>query len=341
MDIIHRSNKDLSEQDIRDFVSLNNIIRKEERPNDPPQPAEEVIAQLAILPDFVELHSYGIHNGTELIAEGSIQILHLEDNKHLAQINITVHPDHRRQGHGKKILHKVAQHAQQLERRLMMTSSNDRTPAGKSFLEPYGFTAGLENHINQAIVAELDITQLKNWVSDAATRAADYELFTLHGAFPPEQLEEIVALMDVMNTAPKGDLDIEDQHLTVEMAQQMDQLMHARKATRAATFARHKPSGQLVGYSELQWSTVRLEIIAQQDTGVHPDHRNHGLGRALKAANALAMLEQNPNAKFIRTGNADENAPMLKINHAMGFKPYYAVTAWQGATDEVLERSKG
>jgi hypothetical protein len=36
-----------------------------------------------------------------------------------------------------------------------------------------------------------------------------------------------------------------------------------------------------------------------------------------------------PNARLVRTGNADSNAPMLAINTRLGFKPVWAESIWE------------
>ena len=72
-------------------------------------------------------------------------------------------------------------------------------------------------------------------------------------------------------------------------------------------------------------------------TGVFTQYRNKGLGRWLKAAMLDKVLKERPEVKYVRTGNADSNAAMLKINIELGFLPYMADTLWQVEIDNVLE----
>ena len=58
--------------------------------------------------------------------------------------------------------------------------------------------------------------------------------------------------------------------------------------------ARHKPTGELAGYTNVAYRRLQPDLVEQWDTGVDPEHRNKGLGRWVKAAMALKLRETYP-----------------------------------------------
>ena len=106
--------------------------------------------------------------------------------------------------------------------------------------------------------------------------------------------------------------------------------------------ARHDASGDYAGLTELFFDDpARPERCFQGNTGVDPAHRDKGLGRWLKGANALRLLEEKPEVEWIDTWNQDQNRPMLNINEAMGFRPHRMYTEWQIPIEEMRSRLKG
>lgn len=336
--IQHRDETDLSETFVTAWVEHRNRMRFEERPNDPATPPSEVIAQLQHLPPFFHLHSWSIEDDQGIPAAAQLQMSDLESNTHMAQLEISVEPHLRRQGLGTQLLRLAAECAKTKNRSLLIASSSDRVPAGADFLERYGFTKGLEHHVNQLDLNDVPPGLLAQWLETAPREAPEYEIGFWDGAYPEAELSEIAQLVEVMNSAPRGDLEINDEQVTPELIRQMEALQFAAGNRKLTAYARHRPTGAFAGFTELTWKPQRPGIVQQGGTGVFPQHRGHGLGKWLKAANLQRLLQENPEVRFVRTGNADSNAAMLRINQQIGFKPYFAAIAWQGQVAQILER---
>ena len=136
-------------------------------------------------------------------------------------------------------------------------------------------------------------------------------------------------MRQVMNSAPRDDLDVEDFKWTPEMIRERDEILVKRGDEHWTMYVREKATGAIAGYTDIFLVKSNPEVAFQGDTGVFPQYRNLGLGRWLKAAMLEKLLRDRPQVKRVRTGNADSNAPMLKINHELGFKPYKTYSAWQ------------
>jgi GNAT superfamily N-acetyltransferase len=196
---------------------------------------------------------------------------------------------------------------------------------GMAFARDTGAVAGLVNQQNRLSTDELDRVLLEGWVARACERAEDYSLVCFDLLCPPEWLEAFAEVLSVMNTAPRAE-GAEDVKMTPHEVRDNEQA-HLRQGGWGWTVCGcHQPTGRLVGYTELGGSTYEPWRATQGDTGVCPEHRSRGLGRWIKATNALRLLRERPEVRFVETWNAGVNAPMLAINNAMGFRP---VADWQ------------
>ncbi len=59
------------------------------------------------------------------------------------------------------------------------------------------------------------------------------------------------------------------------------------------------------------------------------EHRGRGLGLLVKIANVRRLAEGSPATTRLKTFNADENAPMRRINDALGFRPSMVSGGWR------------
>ncbi len=324
-----------------EFTALNtfsNRIRAEQWPDDPPIELEETIRELHSIPPFIDLYLWAVWraDGSEIIATADATTWQTDHNKDVTDFVISVLPEMRRRGLARRLLKLAAQVAQKENRPKLITHTDSSVPAGEAFMKRLRAKMGLAISTNQLDLANLDRELLGRWQERAQERAGGFELGLWEGPYPAEDLEAIVKMREVMNTAPLDDLEVEDIKWTPEQLRQIEASIAQRKLKRWTMYARHIETGELAGYTEVFWNPNQPETLRQDDTGVFPKYRRRGLGRWLKAAMLKKVLRDRPQVKRVRTGNADSNAAMLRINQQLGFKPYKSWSVWQIELKQVL-----
>lgn len=326
-------------------TEFSNRIRAEILPDDPPVPLEERIQGWRNIPAFVETSAWHVwrEDGSEIIGSGNVNFLRKEENRHVVDFGIWVLPEFRRQHIARRLLALIVEVPKREDRRLMITSTNGAVPAGEAFMRGLGAQMARANHINQLDLQDLNRDLLRSWQERARERASDFDLGLWEGDYPEEELEEIAAMYEAINRAPRGDLQVEDYHWTPRQIREFEKQERARGIQQWTMYVREKGSRRIAGFTGVGWHPDRPQILYQYGTAVFPEYQNRGVGRWLKAAMLEKVLRDRPQVRYVRTGNADMNAPMLKINQELGFKPYRSNYDWQIDTAKVVEylRSRG
>lgn len=235
-----------------------------------------------------------------------------------------VTPERRREGIGGTLLDALAARAV-TNGRTRLSTSTPLDHRATAFMTQAGGRARDVSEQNRCPTRSLDVGMLTGWVDRAHERASGYSLVSFDGVCPAEHLEAFAAVVPVMNTAPGGHGNEQAPPSPDYVRDNME--AHVRQGNDSWTVcARDDTTGDFVGYTELSISHHRRWWARQGDTGVDPEHRRRGIGRWLKAHNALRLLGQRPDAEYIETWNAVGNTPMLAINRAMGFEP---IALWQ------------
>jgi GNAT superfamily N-acetyltransferase len=326
----------LTEDDIVTLNTFGNILKAESNPQDPPTPVDLTRANVRNIPDFVVPSVFWARDPDgSLAATAEAVVFKTEDNQHLMDAGINVRPDRRRLGIGSALLRLVTGVAEESGRRLVMFGTSERVPAGAEFVKKTGAEAGLAEHTNRLILSKVDAAMVDRWAKEGPGRAPGYSLVPLDGPYPDELYEKIIAVHEIMNTAPRDDLDMEDWKITPEQMRAWEKRMIATGSQRWSLFAQHDATGEWIGYTEVTWNPKQPKFVWQLGTGVRPDHRGHALGKWLKGAMLRRILDERTEADELRTGNADSNDAMLGINDALGFERFEAHTVWQVSLDRL------
>lgn len=324
-----------------EYAALNafkNILRREILPDDPPWPLTEDVHRWQTMPTMVEVAAWAAwdDSGQQVLAFGQADIFHTGDNPQLVEVRLEVLPDFRRQGLGTRLLRLVADHTRKHARNLLLMECNDRAPAGAEFLARLGARKGLDEPVNQLDLAHLDRDLVKRWLAGEDDFAAEFSLGLWDCPYPDERLQDLADLMQVVgNDQPRDTLEMEDNNYSPDLVRQFDDSQRAGGDQRWSMYLISRKDNRLAGISEVFWNPNRPAILWQGFTGVMPEYRNRGLGRWLKAAMLTKVLRERPQVQVIRAGNASSNAPMLKINRALGFKQLVAWSLWQVHLDSV------
>jgi len=315
--------------------ALRNAIRLEELPEDPPWPCEEDRRRFQAMNALKDNTAWVARDdNARLVALGQADIFLTSDNPRLMWFNIEVLADVRRQGIGRRMLALIADHARSRQRPLLTVDCNDRQPGGLAFLQRIGAAQGLLEAINQLAVSGLDRSLVQAWLQQSAALKNDFELGSWGSPYPADRLQDVADLLqEVANDQPRGSLDMEDIEYSPALVRGFDDEGRAGGDIRWTLYAAARRDGKLAGITEVYWNPNRPHLLWQGFTGVMPAYRSRGLGRWLKAEMLRRVLRERPQVQVIRVGNADSNAPMLKLNLALGFRPHVAWSTWQVELD--------
>ena len=312
------------------------LVEEEDMPGDPPTPREMVIADWRNVPDHSPAPRWILRDDKEISAV-AVAAYDREQNLENGFGRIHVHPDQRGRGLARALATPLFDHLEVEGRTRFSTWVKSGEPA-ESLVEKLGLKSAYGERRSRLLMGELDMELMRSWIERAGERATDYELRYYQSPYPEEILDKYCSLWLVMNTAPREDFEADDEVLTPEQWRDTERTVAGSKSLLHTYIAVHRPTDEFAGFTTIRTLDLQPDLAWQWDTGVHPDHRNKGLGRWLKAAMIEKVVSDYPAVTRIDTFNAGSNEPMLNINIGMGFKPVHLSNEWQGPLATVRER---
>jgi GNAT superfamily N-acetyltransferase len=331
---LHDPRKDTDEE-IAERVEYLNRQSEEVLPGEPPWPVEVAIASTRATPERLKLWSFRAWADGSMVGHADVGFdLENDTNPDLMGCGVQVDAAHRRNGLGSRLFGELVKVARAEDRTRIVSDTNERIPGGAAFAEAVGATSKQDMHMNRLLIEDVDRPMLEQWVADGPVRAEGYELIAWDGAVRDEWLDQYVKTFLVMNTAPHDDLERNDFTFSPAEARERDEQLAAAGTEQWTIVARRISDGSWAGFHDVYWAPHDGNVVYVGATGVDPEHRGHALGKWLKAAMTLRIMDERPQVTEIRTGNADSNDAMLGINKQMGYKPFIAQRLWEISTND-------
>ena len=329
--------KDLSDTEAAALSQFHNAMRAEVLPDDPPIPLEEYLTAWRNPSPHDWSKTFVVTDGGAVIGYADVGWDNTDtQNPHMAWAEVEVLPAYRQRGIGKALLRDLLEACRSDGKTRLMAATNERVPGGRAFVTKLEAKLGLEEHTNQLLFSELDREYVARALRDAPTER--FEIGCFISEFPESELEEICRVIEVMNTAPRGEMEFNDFKVTPDNLRVQVQQCKINGVEFRFLYAKERATGRYAGFTETGFHPNRPHIVNQWGTGVLPEYRGHRLGAWLKAAMIDQIQRERPSVDRIRTGNADSNEAMLSINRALGFKPFISRTEWQLEVEQTLER---
>lgn len=230
----------------------------------------------------------------------------------LFNLELVVDPAHRGRGIGTKLIQTALDYARGHGMKRLLTEISDSSPQALAFAQKWGFS--VSHHVFDST---LSLASIDSSGFDAAIRRVESQgirFFTLAQAGKSEvvlrQLYELNRMAVLDEPGSTGGFPAYDHWLRIVINSGW---YRAEGQYIAADGERY------VGLAGVHYEDGHQEAMFNGLTGVHPAYRGRGIATALKILTIRHAIAHG--AHLITTNNDERNAPMLAINHRLGYQP--------------------
>lgn len=241
------------------------------------------------------------------------------DNLELAWLGLSLHPGHRRQGHGSAALEALHDECRGIGRPLVGLDGWD-DDAARGFAAAVGYEQKSQSVNRRQDLRELGADFFEAAYAESEPVAHDYELVRIAGRSPTDLQAGLATVAASINDAPLDDLEFEDEVYTPQRIRDFERAQTEGGNRLYRVVARHTATGELAGHTVVTVDTERPEIGAQEDTTVVRGHRGHRLGLLLKTDLCRWLLAVEPQLRTLDTWNAESNDHMIAVNERLGYR---------------------
>ncbi|MFG1806482.1 GNAT family N-acetyltransferase [Streptomyces sp. NPDC049040] len=235
-----------------------------------------------------------------------------------AEIQMTVHPAHRRLGTGSRLLATVTEAATAAGCGSLAAEAVSGTP-GEGFLATRDFVP-----VTRLTWQRLALDDIPGPIGKLPeVPHPGYRLTAWEGAVPDTLTGGFTDALRALPAPPAAaaGLDHGDTRWDPATVQETAELA-ARRGDRLLTVAAlHEDDGAVAGYTTVLLPGDGARRAHQYDTAVVPAHRGHGLALWMKSEMLRRLPGVQPDLTEIHTGVPDDSRHLLAVNNALGFRP--------------------
>lgn len=254
------------------------------------------------------------------------------ENRHATLVRVNVLPTLHRRGIGTAILRAMLPNLGIDGRSVAIGYGIKADASGERWADKLGFVR-THAFVRQILTfAEVDTALWQNPVPDG------FRLERWTGAAPEELIEQYARARTAIADAPVGDSTIAFPEWTPDRVRAHEAELSGQDAELRVIVARHEADGRIAGFTELGLWAAQPVRAQQLDTAVMAEFRGRGLGLAVKGAMVRWLTADRPAIMDVFTSTAYDNAHMIRVNHALGFRNDGVIADIEVGLAELAER---
>ncbi|MEU4212200.1 GNAT family N-acetyltransferase [Streptomyces sp. NPDC026206] len=259
------------------------------------------------------------------VGSAFLRLFTKEGQRHLAELDVQVHPAERRRRAGSLLLDAAVAAARLDGRRAVISQAEAGSP-GAGFLIATGFRAVLALTYARLLPADADLPAL---TAIAEKPHAGYQLAAWEGMVPDELADTFVASRRAMDDMPMGAVDYGTVVWDLDRVREAASAIAARGDVLHTVAAIDRSDGSIAGFTELVVPGSGTGDAQHYGTAVLPEHRGRSLARWMKAASIIQARERHPHLAGLLTDTADNNPYMRHVNDELGYLPTHTAHEYQ------------
>jgi GNAT superfamily N-acetyltransferase len=308
------------DEQIEALTRLDEATRAQDDPEGFVQTVEDHAIELRYGGDLNPSHATLLTDDAgEVVGSFSLDVP-VRDNLHLVEASLRVRPDRRKEGLQDLLLEELVSRTRALGRTTLWVGIAADDAAMTAFLTRHGFTLATRDARRHQVLADVDAAEIDRLERDAAEHGRAYVLERRDPPYDDVHLTELIPAMTAMNDAPMGDLTFEDEVFDLDRMRDAERARELRGERAHRVVARHRTTGAVAGHTYLAVRPWAPAEAYQWDTSVAAAHRGHRLGLALKIEMMRWLAEVEPQVEVVATWNNVDNAPMINVNEAIGYR---------------------